>query len=320
MAQAAAGNSNSADMSDTVHAVESPAMTDDTTAPVEAAARARGKWGAPQQPFIAAGRSTPHRESATQLMSHEDAHTAVPAGSVGNPEVTTAVVDPEAEPAAQLAESLQPESATAELEATTFTASSHLPQSSEVSIMPTDGQTSATLASGESSEVESPQQQSDSHQQPAATAVADRETAVKPAAGAYRRVAWAPVQNPFPAAGATADAAAAPHASSSPHIISQAADSSSGNVASQVAVEQASHSVAASSFEPNSGHAEQSGAAQGGDDLQESDTTPSADMLSVADVAPGESLWQLIYTCKIACSHSFEQIIAPRSTGTALQY
>ena len=290
--QAAAGIPDSSGRPDMVHAVESSAVSGDATAPVEAATRARGRWGTPQQPFVAAGRSTPHQLSAAQLMSHDDANTAAPAGSVGDLEVTTAVVDPEAQAAAQLAESLQPESATAELEATTSTTSSHLPQSSETSIMPTDDQPSATCALAERSEGQSPQRQSDRHQQPVAIAVVDRGAAVKPAAGAYRRVAWAPVQNPFPAAGARAAAAAAPLASCSTHGASHAADSSSGHVARQEAFEQASKSVNGSSLEPESCGSEQAGAAQGVPELQEAEATASADMLSGADVEQGEELRQ----------------------------
>ena len=52
------------------------------------------------------------------------------------------------------------------------------------------------------------QQLAQQAQQVAATAEVGGQAVDKPAAGSYRRVAWAPVQNPFPAAGATSARAA----------------------------------------------------------------------------------------------------------------
>lgn len=217
---AAASTTNDADMSDMANAVESPApISSSADGPTGGGGRARGSWCAPVQPFIPAGKSTTSNETVAQLMRNDDdatptaviVSTAVAPGPVGNSQLST-VAEAKPENAAGLAEFSQHEVTTAESVATTSAADTQLPECNVLpERQPTAQPALATSATDSSpAGASSPQDHSAviGAQQAVATAEAGRQPAARPAAGSYRRVAWAPVQDPFPAAGATAAAAA----------------------------------------------------------------------------------------------------------------
>jgi len=162
-----------------------------------AGTKPRGKWGIPQQPFTAAGRGTEAAENAGSLLG--SAATAVVPGGNALSTLTTAVSE-ESVAAEELPEPAQAESATAgETEPTA------VPDVAAESNSPSTATATATgIAATAGTEVVSPassQQELATAQSAAATAGSGSGTSDRPAAGQYRRVAWAPVQNPFPAAG-----------------------------------------------------------------------------------------------------------------------
>jgi len=162
-----------------------------------AGTKPRGKWGIPQQPFTAAGRGTEPAENASSLLG--SAATAVVPESNALSTLTTAVSE-ESVAAEELPEPAQAESATAgETEPTA------VPDVAAESNSPSTATATATgIAATAGTEVVSPvsnQQELATAQSAATTAGAGSGTSDRPAAGQYRRVAWAPVQNPFPAAG-----------------------------------------------------------------------------------------------------------------------
>ena len=162
-----------------------------------AGTKPRGKWGIPQQPFTAAGRGTEAAETAGSLLG--SAATAVVPGGSAVSTLTTAASE-ESAAAKELPELAQAESATAD-----ETAPTAVPDvAAESKSPPTATATSTGTAATAGSEIVSPiasQQELATAQSAAATAGAGSGTSDRPAAGQYRRVAWAPVHNPFPAAG-----------------------------------------------------------------------------------------------------------------------
>ena len=239
--QAASSMTDRADTSVmTDAAAESLGTTVNAEGSTAVAGKARGTWGAPKQPFIAAGKSTSSKETAAQLMSSDAVPAAVASSPESSSEVDTAVAEADLQIAAGLADSAQHEVATAESAATTSAADSLLPGNMAPEV-PTAKQSLATPATDTTPAATSPGQHSadtqqaqhtqqhaqqaqhpqqhtqqwaqqaqhtqQDAQQALAIAEGGKQAAAKPAAGSYRRVAWAPVQNPFPAAGATAAAA-----------------------------------------------------------------------------------------------------------------
>ena len=162
-----------------------------------AGTKPRGKWGIPQQPFTAAGRGTAAGESAGSLLS--SAATAVVPGDSALSTLATAV-SAESAAAKELPGPAQAESATAgETYPTAVPDVAAEPKSPSTAAATSTG-TAATAATEVVSPIAS-QQELATAQSAAATADAGSGTSERPAAGQYRRVAWAPVQNPFPAAG-----------------------------------------------------------------------------------------------------------------------
>ena len=162
-----------------------------------AGTKPRGKWGIPQQPFTAAGRGTEAAESAGSLLG--SAATAVVPGGSALSTLATAV-SAECAAAKELPRPDHAEAATAgETEPTA------VPDAAAESNSPSTATATATgTAATAGTDIVSPiasQQELATAQSAAATAGAGSGTSDRPAAGQYRRVAWAPVQNPFPAAG-----------------------------------------------------------------------------------------------------------------------
>lgn len=168
-----------------------------------ATATARGKWGVPQQPFTAAGRGTDTGEgigpllgSAATAAASQPTAVVPPATSVSS--LLTSEAD-QSQAAPETSESFdQKPATTAEDEQTTGLDASTLTDSSQQN--PTvPHQTTAGTGSSSPSGAR--------HERVAITNSAVAITCPgggpsdRPAAGQYRRNAWAPVQNPFPAAG-----------------------------------------------------------------------------------------------------------------------
>lgn len=212
--QAGSSSAQNADMSELTDAAEPSAPTSNAEGSTRAGAKARGSWGAPVQPCIAAGKSATSKETAAQLMRNDTftTNTAVTLGPEDTNQLATAVAEANSQADAGLAESPRRKVTTAEAAATNSATDIQLPQGDMLPEQPTAQQASATSATDRSpAGATSPQQPSAGvgAQQAVATAEAGQKTAVRPAAGSYRRVAWAPLHNPFPAAGATTAAAAA---------------------------------------------------------------------------------------------------------------
>ena len=162
-----------------------------------AGTKPRGKWGIPQQPFTAAGRGTEAAEDASSLLG-STATAVVPGGSAPSTFITA--VSAESAAAKELPEPAQAESATADETAPTAVPDAAAESNSPSTATATSTGTAATAAT----EIVSPiaiQQELATAQLAAAIAGAGSGTSDRPAAGQYRRVVWAPIQNPFPAAG-----------------------------------------------------------------------------------------------------------------------
>ena len=154
-----------------------------------------GKWGIPQQPFTAAGRGTEAAEDASSLLG-STATAVVPGGSAPS----TTAVSAKSAAVKELPEPAQAESATADEAAPTAVPDAAAESNSPSTATATSTGTATTAAT----EIVSPiaiQQELATAKSAAATAGAGSGTSDRPAAGQYRRVAWAPIQNPFPAAG-----------------------------------------------------------------------------------------------------------------------
>ena len=244
--QAEASMTDDADMADTTDDAESLARAGDAESPTSVARRGRAAWGALKQPFIAAGRQTRSNETAAQLLSSGASPTAVAPSSNRD---ATAVAEAQPQSAAGLVESTQHEVAASESAVIISAADSELPHSAThpeeatpvTNIIPTATSLPQPSADAEQAEQQQAQharqqnaqqqqaqqqhnqqqhaqqdQQQPPYQAQQAVGTADGGTGIvdKPAAGSYRRVAWAPVQNPFPAAGVTSARAASAGATS----------------------------------------------------------------------------------------------------------
>ena len=211
------GESGSEDQAGRTEAAEANGVSDSEGA--ESGARQRGMWGAPQQPFPAAGSIPVKGEAAGTLITGDT--TAVVVTDSGSTAGTTAAAahDQAAEHLAVTAmetgssqplEGLQQAPATAQQTTATTESgglvSPELQQELALAQPPeSTAQPPASTARPPESTAQLPEstaQLSESTAQPpVATATTSNETAARPAAGQYRRVAWAPVYNPFPAAG-----------------------------------------------------------------------------------------------------------------------
>ena len=180
------------------------ADTEGSNTSEEASARARGRWGVPQQPFTAAGKGTDSGATAGELIRGDRSAEDFPATAVVGPPTT----------AEQLGQSVEEGIATAKQTVTTVKADSAGPSGSLQEEHATVDE--ATATAGEQSPelhglVPVVDETAAANAEPAtanaepatATTTADSNSADRPAAGQYRRIAWAPVQNPFPAAGHT---------------------------------------------------------------------------------------------------------------------
>ena len=225
--QAETSMTDDADMAGMTDAAESSARAGDAEGLIGVARRGRGTWGTIKQPFIAAGRHTGSNETATQLLSSGALPMVV--ASCDNRDAT-GVAEAQPQVAAGLVESTQHEVAAAESAVDTSAADSELPHSHTspeearcvINATPAATSVRQQLADAEQAQQQHAQQQNTQQdqqqraqqaQQATATAEGCGQVVDKPAAGSYRRVAWGPVQNPFPAAGAisarTASAGAA---------------------------------------------------------------------------------------------------------------
>ena len=157
----------------------------------------RGKWGIPQQPFTAAGRGTEAAEHAGSLLG--SAATAVVPGGNALSTLTAAVFE-ESAAAKELPEPDHAESATADETAPTAVPDVAAESKSPSTTTATSTGTAATAGTEIVSPIASQQELATAHSA-AATAGAGSGASDRPAAGQYRRVAWAPVYNLFPAAG-----------------------------------------------------------------------------------------------------------------------
>ena len=214
------GESGSEDQAGRTEAAEANGVSDSEGA--ESGASHRGMWGAPQQPFPAAGSIPLKGEAAGTLISGDTA--AVVVTDSGSTAGTTAAAahDPAAEHLAVTAmetgssqplEGLQQAPATAQqTTATTESGALVSPELQQELALESTTQlpestaqlpeSTAQLPESTARPPESTAQPSESTAQPpVATATTSNEAAARPAAGQYRRVAWAPVHNPFPAAG-----------------------------------------------------------------------------------------------------------------------
>lgn len=220
--QAETSMTDDADMAGMTDAAESSARAGDAEGLIGVARRGRGTWGTIKQPFIAAGRHTGSNETATQLLS-SDASPMVVASSDNRD--ATGVAEAQPQVAAGLVESTQHEVAAAESAVDASATDSELPHSNTspeearcvINATPAATSVRQQLADAEQAQQQQAQQQhaqqqhtqqdqqqrAQQAQQATATAEGGGQVVDKPAAGSYRRVAWGPVQNPFPAAGAT---------------------------------------------------------------------------------------------------------------------
>ena len=226
-------------MTDTTGAAESSARAGDA---ISVARRARGTWGAPKQPFIAAGRHTRANETAAPLLSSGASSTDVAPSSNRD---ATAIAEAQPQIAAGLVESTQDELAAAGSAVAASVDDSKLPHSStnpEGATPAIDVDLAATSPQQQPVDAEQAQQQAEQQQaqqaqqqhthaqqdqqqqaqQALATAEHGGQMAHKPAAGSYRRVAWAPLQNPFPAAGSPSAGASSAGATSAGIVASGA--------------------------------------------------------------------------------------------------
>ena len=212
-------------------------------------ARARGKWGAPQQPFIAAGRASASQETAAQLMSHDHAPAAAPAE-----------VDAEAHSAPQQAQSRQPEVTTAEQQATTPAGSAELHQSASE-----EAAAVQAFAPADNPPIGPLQPQPEQAQQAEATAAVagDKKPAVQQAAGSYRRVAWAPLLDSSQHAGATTAAPAGLVPSPDSCVTEHTPDHKLEQVSLETNAEHSSQSVNRSAPLPEAETPQDIGVAQG---------------------------------------------------------
>ena len=166
-------------------------------------ATARGKWGVPQQPFTAAGRGTDTGEGIGPLLGGTTtAAASQPTAAVAPATNVSSLLTSEADQSQAAPEKSeafgQKPATTAEDEQTTgLDASTLTDPTGQDSTVPHQ----TTAGTGGSSPSGAGHERGASTDPAVATTCPGGGPSDRPAAGQYRRNAWAPVQNPFPAAG-----------------------------------------------------------------------------------------------------------------------